>query len=87
MTIAPPHPNAAATLPRATPYAVTRRRLVAEATLRAELLSSHLHHLACAGPHDRAGDTRRLELLLTELARQIDAILPLTAPARDRPAR
>lgn len=80
MTVAPPSPSATLALAPAVPYAATRRALAPEITLRAELLSHALHRLARSPASAGPEEARRLEPLLAEIRRQIDALLPLAAP-------
>jgi hypothetical protein len=62
-------------LPRATPFDRTERDLLADVSLRAELLSRKLELLRVIGAPDRAPELQNLEGLLLLVAHQIDGLL------------
>lgn len=62
-------------LPQAAPFDAVDREVLADVSLRAELLGRRLELLRVIGPPERGPELRKLEGLLDLAARRIDGLL------------
>lgn len=75
MVAAPVLTAAPRTVPAAEPFDASDRHVLADVSLRAELLSRKLELLRVIGSDGHADELRKLEGLLALVARQIDDLL------------